>query len=132
MKDIGRLCIKLAGRDAGKKCVIVDHLEDGKVLIDGETRRRPCNIVHLEPLNKVLSIKKGASHTDVAKEFEKLGFKALETKPKKASERPKKLKAKKIVLEEETKPKKASKVDKKSDSKAEKPKKEAKEDVSDN
>ena len=62
MIEVGRLCVKLAGRDAGKKCIIVDILDDKFVLIDGETRRRKCNIVHLEPLNKVLSVEKNASH----------------------------------------------------------------------
>ena len=52
MLTVGRLCIKIAGRDAGKQCVIVDVLDHNKVLIDGLTRRRPCNILHLEPMNK--------------------------------------------------------------------------------
>ena len=52
MIDIGRVCIKLAGRDAGKKCVIVGILDDKTVMIDGETRRRKCNILHLEPLKE--------------------------------------------------------------------------------
>jgi len=43
----GRICVKTAGRDAGLKCVIVDVLDDKFVLIDGETRRRKCNILHL-------------------------------------------------------------------------------------
>ena len=47
MIEIGRLCVKIAGRDAGKKCVVVDVVNDNTVLIDGETRRRNCNIKHL-------------------------------------------------------------------------------------
>ncbi|MFT4261671.1 MAG: 50S ribosomal protein L14e [Candidatus Woesearchaeota archaeon] len=125
MNEIGRLYIKLAGRDAGKTCVIVDQLEKNYVLIDGETRRRKCNIAHLEPMNKTISIKKGASHTDVKKEFEKLGLTVFESKPKKATERPKKLKQKKIVLEE--KPKKAKKEEKEEKKSSEKPKEEKKE-----
>ena len=38
MFQVGRLCIKIAGRDAGKKCVIVSVLDDVFVLIDGEWR----------------------------------------------------------------------------------------------
>ncbi len=86
--EIGRLCVKLAGRDAGKKCVIIDILDSKFVLIDGETRRRKCNILHLEPLTQVLEIKKNASHGDIAKVFDSLGMKALETKSKKAGARP--------------------------------------------
>lgn len=85
--EIGRLCVKLAGRDAGKKCVVVDVLKDNFVLIDGATRRRKCNILHLEPLAQSIQIKKGASHAEVAKEFKKLGIEAFESKPKKASKK---------------------------------------------
>ena len=90
MIEIGRLCVKLAGRDAGLKCVVVDILDDKFVLIDGETRRRKCNILHIEPLKDVLKIKKNASHEDIKKEFEKLGLKVMETKPKQKTERPRK------------------------------------------
>ena len=90
MIEIGRLCLKIAGRDAGLKCIIVDILDDKFVLIDGETRRRKCNILHLEPLKDTIKIKKKASHEDVKKEFEKLGLKSRETKPKQKTEKPRK------------------------------------------
>ena len=90
MIEIGRLAVKIAGRDAGLKCVVVDILDDKFVLIDGETRRRKCNILHMEPLKDVLKIKKKASHEEIKKEFEKLGLKARETKPKQKTERPRK------------------------------------------
>jgi large subunit ribosomal protein L14e len=88
MLEIGRVCVKIAGRDAGLKCVIVEQLDDNYVLIDGETRRRKCNIAHLEPLDQTVDLKKGASHADVAKAFEKLGYGAHATKAKKAAARP--------------------------------------------
>jgi len=90
MIEVGRLCLKIAGRDAGLKCVIVDILDDKFVLIDGETRRRKCNILHVEPLKDTIEIKKNASHEDIKKEFEKLGLKSRETKPKQKTERPRK------------------------------------------
>jgi len=90
MIEIGRVCIKTAGRDAAKKCVIIDILDNKFVLIDGETRRRKCNILHLEPLKDVIKIKKNASHDEVKKEFGKLGLKSRETKPKQKTEKPKK------------------------------------------
>lgn len=83
--DIGRLCVKTAGRDAGKKCVVVEVVDKTKVLVDGQTRRKNCNISHLEPLAEKLNIKAGASHADVEKEFKKLGLEVRNTKPKKAS-----------------------------------------------
>ncbi len=90
MIEIGRLCVKTAGRDAGLKCIIVDILDDKFVLIDGETRRRKCNILHLEPLKDVIKIKKNASHDEVKKEFEKLDLKARETKTKPKTDKPRK------------------------------------------
>ena len=87
MFEVGRVCLKLAGRDAGKRCIIVDVQDNKFVLIDGETRRRKCNVKHLEPLNTVVKIRKAASHENVAEEFNKLGFGLWKTKPKKAAAR---------------------------------------------
>ena len=89
MIEIGRLCIKIAGRDAGKKCIIIDILDDKYVLIDGETRKRKCNILHIEPLTQVIKIEKNASHSDVSKALDELGLKARITKPKQKTTKPK-------------------------------------------
>jgi ribosomal protein L14E/L6E/L27E len=41
MYEIGRICIKLKGKeDAGKKCVIIDHIDKNHVMVDGLTRRK--------------------------------------------------------------------------------------------
>lgn len=88
MFEIGRMCVKIAGRDAGKKCVIVDVLENNYVIIDGETRRRKCNINHLEPLDQDIKIAKKASHDAVVSEFKKLELEPRATKPKQKTERP--------------------------------------------
>ena len=126
--EIGRLCVKVAGRDAGLKCVVVDVLDSVHVLIDGETRRRKCNVKHLEPLDKVLDVKKSASRSDVKKAFKGLGVELTDSKPKKAGERPKKVKVKKVYVSEEPKKdakpaKKEPVVEKKTLSKDEKPSK---------
>src|SRR3989344_8919459 len=88
MIHIGRVCIKIAGRDAGKKCVVVDVLDKSFVLIEGETRRRKCNILHLEPLDLVVEIEKGAGREAVAEALKKEGIISSETKPKKPTIRP--------------------------------------------
>ncbi len=87
--EIGRICVKIAGRDACKKGVIIDILDDKFVLVDGETRRRKVNILHIEPLSQVVKIEKNASHEAVAKALEELGIKALQTKPKAKTQKPK-------------------------------------------
>ncbi|MBU0461448.1 MAG: 50S ribosomal protein L14e [Nanoarchaeota archaeon] len=111
MMEVGRLCVKIAGRDAGKKCVVVDVTDDKFVMIDGSTRRRKCNIAHLEPLKETIDIKKGASHAEVAKAFSKLGIEVWESKPRKATKRPQQIRIaqKKIATAEEKKPAKQEK-----------------------
>ena len=96
MYQIGRVCLKIAGRDAGKKCVIIDVINTHYVMIDGETRRRKCNVKHLEPLGTVLKVTKNAPRTEVVRLFKTLNIELKETKPKKKTERPKKLRKKKI------------------------------------
>ncbi len=112
MIGLGRLCLKIAGRDAGKKCIVVDLLDNNFVLIDGETRRRKCNIMHLEPLDNLIKIKKNISHDEVKSEFKKLKLKVRETKSKQKTERPKKLRGKKKTVKEETKKEKKVKKEK--------------------
>src|SRR3989344_1243110 len=80
---IGQLAIKIAGRESGKHCVIVDKIDSNYVLIDGNVRRKKCNINHLELLNKKLDIKKGASTSEVHKAMEKDGIKIIKLNPKK-------------------------------------------------
>lgn len=74
MFEIGRLCVKIAGRDSGKKALIIDVLDNNYVLIDGEVRRKKCNVRHLEPLDKVLKINKNASHEEVIDALKKEGI----------------------------------------------------------
>ena len=127
MMEVGRLCMKIAGRDANKICVVIETYEDNHVLVDGETRRKKCNIKHLEPMNKVIKIKEKASRDDVKKAFTELGLGFFEpkskkpearvkrTKTKKESEKPKKTETKKAETKKETeKPKTETKKDEKS------------------
>ena len=83
--QIGRVCVKLAGRDAGKRCVIVNVYDANFVMIDGETRRRRCNVRHLEPLSEVVDISQDASSAEVAKA---LGINLVTKTQKQKSEKP--------------------------------------------
>jgi large subunit ribosomal protein L14e len=70
--EIGRICVKVAGREAGRKCVVVDIVDENFVIVTGPksltgVRRRKTNIKHIEPTDKVVSIPKGASDEDVLK-----------------------------------------------------------------
>jgi len=111
---IGQLCIKLAGHDGGQFCLIVDKIDDTYVLIDGNVRRKKCNICHLEALDKVLKIKKKASTEEVKKALEAEGIKILKKgakrKPSKKPTKKRKIKQKKEEKEEKkTKAKKEEK-----------------------
>jgi large subunit ribosomal protein L14e len=93
--EVGRMCIKIAGRDAGRRCIVVERVDDIFVVVDGETRRKKVNIKHLEPIAQTVEISDKASHEEVKKVFSELGLKVWEKKSKKPTERPKKQKVKK-------------------------------------
>jgi large subunit ribosomal protein L14e len=76
--EVGRLCVKLSGREAGKKCVVVDVVDKSFVLITGPqsvsgVRRRRVNMNHIEPLEESVEIKRGASDEDVSAVLKKAG-----------------------------------------------------------
>ena len=90
---VGRVCVKLAGRDAGKYCVIVESINDNYVIIDGQTRRRKCNVLHLDPTKNLVDIKEKASFEDVKSALESVKIIVSDKgTAKKATERPKKVK----------------------------------------
>ncbi|MBI4147279.1 50S ribosomal protein L14e [Candidatus Woesearchaeota archaeon] len=108
--EVGRLCVKIAGRDAGRTCVVVEAAGNGYVVVDGDVRRKKVNIKHLEPLDRTVEVKSKAAPADVKKAFEKAGLPVWETKPKKAAERQRKQKAKKEAPVSEKKAAKPKKV----------------------
>jgi len=113
MFEVGRVCLKIAGRDAGKIAIVVEKLKDNNVLIDGNVRRRKCNVIHLEPSSKTIDIKKGASTADVHKAMSASKLKVEDVKKVKRSPRKevdKKVK-KKEKPKKEVKKKKGSKKD---------------------
>ena len=55
--EVGRICIKTAGREAGEECVIIDIIDKNFVEVVGvNVKNRRCNIKHLEPTEKKLSL----------------------------------------------------------------------------
>jgi large subunit ribosomal protein L14e len=64
--EVGRICVKLSGREAGRKCIIVDVIDKNFVLITVTgVKRRRANINHIEPLPSKIEIKRGASDEEV-------------------------------------------------------------------
>ena len=74
--EVGRICVKLTGRETGKKCVIVDVIDKNFALITGPKtvtgiRRRRTNVDHLEPTAEMIELKKGATDDEVEKALTK-------------------------------------------------------------
>jgi large subunit ribosomal protein L14e len=77
--EVGRLCIKTAGREAGRYCVVLKSIDSNFVLVTGPrvltgVKRRKCNIEHLEPTQYSLKIKEDASEKEVLEAYEKAGL----------------------------------------------------------
>jgi len=77
--DVGRICVKIAGREAGRKCVVVDIIDDNFVLVTGPkaltgVKRRRANVKHLEPTPYKIDIPRGASDEEVVQALMKAGL----------------------------------------------------------
>ena len=76
--EIGRICIKVLGREAGKKCVIVDLVDQNFVLITGpkavsSIKRRRANISHLELTQEKVDVNRGATDEEVTEALKAAG-----------------------------------------------------------
>lgn len=131
MIEVGRICFKIAGREAGKPVAIIDVIDKNYAMIDGLARRKKCNISHLMPTDMILKIKKNAPTADVHKAMIEANI--ISEVPKKGEPRPKKEKATRQHLmrekqAKEEKPKKeAAKKEEKPAKKEDKPKEAKKE-----
>lgn len=73
--EVGRVCVKLAGHEAGKRCVIVEILDATYVVVSGPgVKRRRCNITHLEPIDKKVDIARGAPDEEVKRALDAAGL----------------------------------------------------------
>jgi large subunit ribosomal protein L14e len=77
--ETGRICIKVAGREAGSYCVVLEKKDESYVVVTGPkhlsgVRRRNCNIRHLEPLETMLTINADADDEAVEKAIEEAGL----------------------------------------------------------
>jgi len=76
--EIGRICIKVTGRESGQKCVIVDLIDKNFVLVTGPKevsgiKRRRSNVNHIEVTEDVIDIDRGASDADIVKTLKDAG-----------------------------------------------------------
>lgn len=55
----GRVCVKVRGREKGKKCVVVNEVDGNyvEVVCAGRKKRRKCNQRHLDPTDQTVDVK---------------------------------------------------------------------------
>jgi large subunit ribosomal protein L14e len=73
--EVGRVCVKVAGRESGRKCVIVDVMDKSFVVVTGPkkvtgVKRRRVNINHVAPTEDMIQVKRGASDEEVTQMLE--------------------------------------------------------------
>ena len=78
--QVGRIVVKTNGREAGKKGVIIDLINQNYVLLTGpktvtSIRRRKCNIRHIEPTDKMVTIKRDSTDEEVVAAIESASLK---------------------------------------------------------
>ena len=76
--EIGRICVKIVGREAGKKCILVDIIDQNFVLITGpkavsDIKRRRANINHIEPTQEKIDINRGATDEEITEALKTAG-----------------------------------------------------------
>jgi len=91
IEEVGRIAVKVAGREASRKCVIVDVIGKNFVLVTGPrsltgVKRRRVNIAHLAFTPHKIKISRGAGDEEVLKALEEAGLidymrKRVEVKP---------------------------------------------------
>lgn len=76
---VGRICLKTAGREAGRYCCVLKKIDNNFFLISGPkiltgVKRRKCNVEHLEPTPYSVEIKEEAEEKAVIEAYEKAGL----------------------------------------------------------
>jgi large subunit ribosomal protein L14e len=76
--EVGKICVKTLGREAGKKCIIVEIVDQNFVLITGpkaitSVKRRRANVNHVKPTNEIIEIRKGATDEEITEALKAAG-----------------------------------------------------------
>lgn len=121
--EVGRVCLKTSGREAGKYCVVVKPMDKSFVMVTGPklltgVKRRRSNIDHLQITEHVIKITADANDEAVIAAYESAGL-VKQLNLKKPSAASMKTEAEKA----QAKPKEQKKAGKKADKKSDKAKK---------
>lgn len=64
--EVGSVCVKTTGREAGHKAVVLEEVDDNFVLVQGpKVRKRKCNVLHLIPIGKKISVSKSVTQKEL-------------------------------------------------------------------
>ncbi len=64
--DIGRVCLKVKGREKGERCVVIDVIDRNFVVVTGpNVKRRRVNMGHILPLDETVNIQRNATDEEV-------------------------------------------------------------------
>ncbi len=74
--DIGRICVKLNGKEAGRYCVVVKKIDKSFVEVTGPrlltgVKRRKSNVAHLEPTQYVVDVQENQDDEQIISAMEK-------------------------------------------------------------
>lgn len=70
--EIGSVCVKTTGREAGHRAVVIEAVDDNFVIVQGpKVRKRKCNVLHLVPVGKMISVTKGMSQNELEEKLAK-------------------------------------------------------------
>ncbi len=76
--DVGMICIKTVGKEAGKKCVVMDIIDKNFAIITGPkevtgVKRRRVGIKHLLLTGEAVDVKEGMSDEELVSVLKKSG-----------------------------------------------------------
>ncbi len=64
--EVGSVCVKTTGREAGNRAVVIEEVDDNFVIVQGpRVRKRKCNVLHLVPVGKKISVTRSMSQKDI-------------------------------------------------------------------
>ena len=77
--EVGRICVKVVGREAGKKCVVAEIVDKNFALITGPKevtgiKRRRANVSHLQATKEKIEINRNASDDEITEALKTAGI----------------------------------------------------------
>lgn len=77
--EVGRVCVKIVGREAGRRCVVVDVVDKNFVVVTGPVKvsgvkRRRVNVGHIEPTDMKVKIGKGDGDNEIVEALKAAGL----------------------------------------------------------